>query len=99
MNLILCCGNISLRERWVSALGSLYNAYQAASLQDLSILVGQKIAFDLLFVHRSLVDLEIVAYIRRTVPACKLFILSDRPDETEGLDFIRMGVIGYANSY
>ncbi len=99
MNLILCCGNSSLRERWVSALDSLYSAYQAASLQDLTILVRQKISFDLLFVHRSLVDLEIVAYIRKTVPACKLFILSDRPDETEGLDFIRMGVIGYANSY
>jgi len=99
MNLILCCGNISLRDRWLSALGSLYSVYQAATLQDLSILVRQKISFDLLFVHRSLVDLEIVAYIRKTVPACKLFILSDRPDETEGLDFIRMGVIGYANSY
>ena len=99
MNLILCCGNISLRERWLSALGSLYSAYQAATLQDLSILVRQKISFDLLFVHRSLVDVEIVAYIRRTVPACKLFILSDRPDDTEGLDFIRLGVIGYANSY
>lgn len=99
MNLILCCGNNSLRERWLSALSTIYTVYQAATLQDLTILVRQKIAFDLLFVHRSLVDLEIVAYIRRTVPTCKLFILSDRPDETEGLDFIRMGVIGYANSY
>ena len=57
------------------------------------------VSFDLLFVHRTLVDLEIVAYIRRSQPACKLFILSDRPDDTEGLDFIRLGVIGYANSY
>lgn len=99
MNLILCCGNISLRERWFSALDTLHTVYQAATLQDLSILVGQKISFDLLFVHRTQVDLEIVAYIRRKQPACKLFILSDRPDETEGLDFIRLGVIGYANSY
>lgn len=99
MNLILCSGNISLRQRWFSALDALHTVYQAATLQDLNILVGQKISFDLLFVHRTQVDLEIVAYIRRSQPTCKLFILSDRPDETEGLDFIRLGVIGYANSY
>lgn len=99
MNLILCCGNISLRDRWLSALGASYTVYQTATLQDLSMLVRQKIAFDLLFVHRSLVDSEIVAYIRKSQPACKLFILSDRPDDNEGLDFIRLGVIGYANSY
>lgn len=99
MNLILCCGNNSLRERWHAALKASFTVYQASTLQDLSILVRQKISFDLLFVHRTLVDLEIVAYIRKSQPACKLFILSDRPDEEEGLSFIRLGVIGYANSY
>jgi len=99
MNLILCCGNTSLRERWFSALKEIYRTYQATTLQDLNILVRQKLSFDLLFVHRSLVDMEIVAYIRKRQPACKLFILSDRPDDAEGLDFIRLGVIGYANSY
>lgn len=99
MNLILCCGDTSLRERWVAALGADYTVYQTSALQDLAILVRQKISFDLLFVHRSLVDGETVAYIRRTLPVCKLFILSDRPDEAEGLTFLRLGVIGYANSY
>lgn len=99
MNLILCCGNSSLQDRWLSALGSTYTVYQAATLQDLSILVQKKITFELLFVHRSLVDLETIAYIRKKQPACKLFILSDRPDDSEGLDFIRLGVVGYANSY
>ncbi|WP_319586403.1 response regulator transcription factor [uncultured Desulfobulbus sp.] len=99
MNLILCCGNTGLRERWFSALHSMYSTYQATTLQDLSILVRQKLSFDLLFVHRALVDPEIVAYIRKRQPACKLFILSDRPDDSEGLTFIRLGVIGYANSY
>ena len=99
MNLILCCGNTSLQERWLSALGSTYTVYQAATLQDLSILVQNKITFELFFVHRSLVDLETIAYIRKKQPACKLFILSDRPDDAEGLNFIRLGVVGYANSY
>ena len=99
MNIILCCSTTSLRERWLAALKSGYSIYQAPTLQDLRILVEQKISFDLLIVHRPLLDLDIVAYIRNTVPACRLFILSDRPDEEEGLDFIRLGVIGYANSY
>ncbi|WP_051553921.1 response regulator transcription factor [Desulfobulbus elongatus] len=99
MNLILCCGNTGLRERWSAALGSLFRTYQASTLQDLRILVGQHISFDLLFVHRLLVDQEIVAYIRERQPACKLVILSDRPDEAEGLIFLRLGVVGYANSY
>ncbi|MCL1981001.1 MAG: response regulator transcription factor [Proteobacteria bacterium] len=99
MNLILCCGNITLRERWAAALRPIFTIYQTSTLQELRILVGQRVAFDLLFVHRVLVDREIVMYIRQRQPACKLFILSDRPDDTEGLDFLRLGVVGYANSY
>ncbi len=99
MNLILCCGNATLRERWFSALHTHYATYQASSLEDLRTLVAQQRSFDLLFVHRILVDPEIVAYIRNRRPLCKLFILSDRPDDEEGLAFVRQGVIGYANSY
>lgn len=99
MNLILCCGNAALRERWFSALQSRYVIYQASSLEDLRILVAQKLAFDMLFVHRILLDADRVAYIRKRQPLCKLFILSDRPNDEEGLAFIRQGAIGYANSY
>ncbi len=99
MNLILCCGTPSLRERWFAALNDLFATYQATTLADLRILVQQRLAFDLLFVHRTLIDLDAVAYIRRRQPACKLVILADRPDETEGLAFLRLGVVGYANSY
>ena len=98
MNLILCCAQTGLRERWFAALESDYTVYQTAGLQDLGILVRQRIAFDLLFVHRPLVDAEVVAYIRRSAPACRLFLLSDRPDEDEGLACLRLGIVGYANS-
>ena len=99
MNLILCCAQDGLRARWFAALESDYTVYQTAGLQDLGILVRQRIAFDLLFVHRPLVDAEVVAYIRRSAPACRLFLLSDRPEEDEGLAFLRLGIVGYANSY
>jgi DNA-binding NarL/FixJ family response regulator len=99
MNLLLCCAQASLRGRWLAALEDEYPVYQAASLQDLSLLVRQQITFDLLFVHRSLVDAEVITYIRRSAPACRLFLLSDRPHEDEGLAFLRLGIVGYANSY
>ena len=99
MNLILCCGNDTLRQRWFSALHDLFTTYEAPTLQDLRIFVGQRVVFDLLLVHASLVDRESVAYIRDRLPACKLFILSDRPDDDEGLAYLHLGAVGYANSY
>ncbi len=99
MNLILCCGNAALLKRWASALQEGFATYQATTLQDLRILVGQQIVFDLLLVHASQVDRDIVAYIRERKPGCKLFILADRPDEEEGIRYLRLGVVGYANSY
>ena len=99
MNLILCCAQTGLRERWFAALESDYTVYQTAGLQDLGILVQNRTSFDLLFLHRPLVDKEIIAYIRAKLPQCKLFVLSDRPDEDDGIGFLRLGVVGFANSY
>lgn len=99
MNVILCCGKMSLRDRWFSSLIDRYTVYQAGALQELSILVKNRISFDLMLLHRPLLDEETMLYIRERIPACKLFILSDRPDEQEGLTFLRLGAVGYANSY
>jgi DNA-binding NarL/FixJ family response regulator len=99
MNLILCCGKMSLRDRWFTALVDHYTLYQTGALQELSILVKNRISFDLMLLHRPLLDTETMLYIRKKIPACKLFVLSDRPDEQEGLAFLRLGAVGYANSY
>ena len=99
MNLILCCAQTGLRARWLAALEGDYTTYQAADLQDLGLLVQNRTSFDLLFLHRPLVDNAIIAYIRAKLPQCKLFVLSDRPDEDDGIGFLRLGVVGYANSY
>lgn len=105
MNLILCCGKMSLRDRWFTALVDQvdqvdhYTLYQTGALQELSILVKNRISFDLMLLHRPLLDTETMLYIREKIPACKLFVLSDRPSEQEGLAFLRLGAVGYANSY
>ena len=99
MNLILCCAQDGLRARWLAALEGDYTVYQAAGLQDLGLLVQNRTSFDLLFLHRPLVNKEIIAYIRGKLPLCKVFVLSDRPDEDDGIGFLRLGVVGFANSY
>ena len=99
MNLILCCAQTGLRNRWLAALEGDYSVHQAAGLQDLGLLVQNRTSFDLLFLHRPLVDNAIIAYIRAKLPQCKLFVLSDRPDEDDGIGFLRLGVVGFANSY
>ncbi|MDX9840945.1 MAG: hypothetical protein RBS95_05785, partial [Desulfobulbus sp.] len=99
MNLILCCAQAGLRERWFAALEGDYTVYQTAGLQDLGLLVQNRTSFDLLFLHRPLVNKEIIAYIRGKLPLCKVFVLSDRPDEDDGIGFLRLGVVGFANSY
>ncbi|MBM9538127.1 response regulator transcription factor [Desulfobulbus alkaliphilus] len=99
MNLILCSTVSDLRKRWHQALTPAFTVHQAASLRDLTLLVQDRVSFDLLLLHRPLVDAEIIAYIRDRLPDCRLFVLSDRPDDQEGLGFLRLGVVGYANSY
>ena len=59
MNVILCCSKMSLRERWFYPLVDHYTVYQAVALQELSILVKNRISFDVyaqppaqIWVHR-----------------------------------------------
>lgn len=98
MNVLLCSAQLSLIQRWQKALSNSYTVYQATDLRDLNILLKDGV-FDCLLIHRSMVDFDSTAEIRTKRPGCKLFLLSDRPDEEEGLLFLKQGVVGYANAY
>lgn len=98
MNIALCCADPTLLERWEKNLASSYTVYQATRLQDLEILL-KDVIFECLLIHSTIVDYANIAKIRQHLPSCKLFLLSDRPDEEEGLTFLKQGVVGYANAY
>lgn len=98
MNIALCCTDPNLLERWQKNLKNSYTVYQATRLQDLDILL-KDVIFDCLLIHSSIVVSENISKIRKHLPSCKLFLLSDRPDEEEGLAFLKQGVVGYANAY
>jgi DNA-binding NarL/FixJ family response regulator len=37
--------------------------------------------------------------IRESAPSSRFFLLSDRPSEEEGLAFLKLGIVGYGNTY
>ena len=98
MTILLSSANDLVIQRWTDLLKEKYNLDQANSLPNLQKLcVDEK--FDLLLLHRPLVDPETFIEIRRLSPLCKIFLLSDQPNEEEGLTFLKLGIVGYANTY
>lgn len=98
MNILCVSQKHSLLQRWQQALAEKHTVYQATALQDMNILL-RKTGFELLLLHAPLVTPEILGRIRAALPASRLFVLSDRPDDEEGLAYLRAGAAGYANSY
>ena len=97
MDILLCSANEAVIQRWTELLDK-HTLQQAASVQELKRLCSEE-KFDLILVHRSLVDVESFTDIRRSFTSIRILLLSDRPDEEEGLTFIKLGISGYANTY
>jgi len=99
MSIFLCSHSDAVRERWHVALAPQYKeVYQATSIAELTTL-ARKFRIELLLLHHDIASLETVSQLRQALPDCKIFILSNRPDQQEGLEFLRYGVVGYANTY
>jgi DNA-binding NarL/FixJ family response regulator len=99
MILFCCSANLSLLERWQRILGESHTVYQATQLEDINVLLKQKISPELMILHADLVDPENTLRLRQSLPTCRLFVLSDRPDDHEGIRYLAVGAVGYGNSY
>ena len=97
MDILLCSANESVIQRWTELLDK-HTFQQATSVNDLKRLCTDA-KFDLILVHRSLVDVDTFTEIRRSFNSVRILLLSDRPNEEEGLTFIKLGISGYANTY
>ena len=98
MKILLSSANRSVLKRWAQLLESAHRLEQVATVKELQRRCAQNI-YDLVMVHRALVDRDTVAALLTASPVNKFFLLSDRPDEDEGLAFVKLGVVGYANTY
>jgi DNA-binding NarL/FixJ family response regulator len=97
MDILLCSADDSVIKRWTELLDK-HTSQQATSVNDLKRLCTDQ-KFDLVLVHRALVDVDTFTEIRRSFNSVRILLLSDRPNEEEGLTFIKLGISGYANTY
>lgn len=98
MVLLLCSANKSVIERWESMLGGKYPLERITLLRELKVRCTEK-KFDLILLHRSLIDMASFSELRMAAPLSKFFLLSDQPNEEEGLFFLKLGIVGYGNTY
>jgi len=98
MGILLGVNNAQVLSRWQSLLAGQYTLEHAASVAELGKLISTR-NYDLIMLHRSLLDGGSLAELRRLAPASRIFLLSDQPDHEEGFDFLKLGIFGYGNSY
>jgi two-component system nitrate/nitrite response regulator NarL len=98
MEILLCSANDTVIQRWEDLLGTQYDFKQVNSVTKLKDLCTGK-TFELILIHRPLVDTGTFIDIRHITPLSRIFLLSDQPDEEEGLTFLKLGIVGYANTY
>ena len=98
MAILLSSANRSVIDRWKGLLADEYQLEETTSVEALRNRCAEK-EFDLLLIHRSLVDMDTFSEIRTLAPSGRFFLLSDRPNEDEGLAFLKLGIVGYGNTY
>ena len=98
MAILLSSANDAILKRWVDLLKDKHDLEQASSLADLKNTCTEN-SFDLILLHRSLIDNDTFKEIHRATPLSRIFLLSDQPTEDEGLSFFKLGIVGYANTY
>ena len=98
MAILLSSANRAVIKRWNDLLAGQYPLEQASSLGELRRRCIEK-KFDLILMHRLLVDMAAFSELRKLAPLCKFFLLSDLPNEEEGIAFLKLGIVGYANTY
>jgi DNA-binding NarL/FixJ family response regulator len=98
MSILLGSASHAVIKRWSDLLADQYQLEQAISVRELKRRCSGK-RYDLVLLHRLLVDMDAFAELSKSAPLCKFFLLSDQPDEDEGIAFLKLGIAGYANTY
>jgi two-component system nitrate/nitrite response regulator NarL len=98
MAILLSSANSTVVMRWEGLLNEHFKSKKAQSLGELKKLCGT-LKFDAILLHRMLIDMPTFTELLTLSPAARFFLLSDRPNEEEALQFLKMGIVGYGNTY
>jgi DNA-binding NarL/FixJ family response regulator len=94
MEILISSANASTRERWKHILEKNHQLFEVASVPELKKTLQQR-NIDLILLHRSMVDMDLISKIKKS----RFFVLSDIPDDNEAITLLRHGAAGYANTY
>jgi two-component system nitrate/nitrite response regulator NarL len=98
MAILLSSANSTVVKRWAGLLNGQFETEKAQSLGELKTLCATG-KFDAILLHRMLIDMPAFPGLLSKSPAARFFLLSDTPDEEEALSFLKMGIVGYGNTY
>lgn len=94
MDILLVSAIDLVRERWKNALQDEHRITEAANFREMADALARQPG-DLILLHRSMCDMRLLA----SLTGKRYFVLSDIPDENEAINLVRLGAVGYANTY
>lgn len=94
MKILISSANTSTRDRWKNILQDDHQLLEVSSVAELKNTLQQQ-PIDLILLHRSMVDMDLISKIKGS----RFFVLSDIPDDNEAITLLRHGAAGYANTY
>jgi DNA-binding NarL/FixJ family response regulator len=97
-NILLGSANSSVLKRWRILLEKENSLEMVTTVREMRDKCNGQV-YDLILLHRILVDEEVFRELYRDFPRNKFFILSDQPSEDEGLAYLKIGIAGYGNTY
>lgn len=94
MTILISSANTLTRERWKHILQEDHQLLEVSTIAELKKTIQQP-NIELILLHRSMVDMDFISKISES----RVFVLSDIPDDNEAIALLKLGVVGYANTY
>lgn len=98
MDILLCSKSETVLKRWSGGLGEENRGFEAPTL-DAAYRILNKNDISLTLMHRTMINEQQIIDMISAKKGNKVFVLSDRPNNEEGISCLRLGCVGYANSY
>jgi two-component system nitrate/nitrite response regulator NarL len=97
-DILLCSKSDTVLKRWSGALVKKNRIFEATTLET-AYRILNKNKIELTLLHRIMINEQQIKEMISVKPTHKVFVFSDRPGNEEGIACLRLGCVGYANSY
>jgi two-component system nitrate/nitrite response regulator NarL len=97
-DILLCSKSDTVLKRWSGALVKKNRIFEATTLEA-AYRILDKNQIGLTLLHRIMINEEQISSMISIKAGHKVFVFSDRPNNEEGIACLKLGCVGYANSY